>query len=105
MVTIGCPEVPLEFSVLCFQKGVRRTQVAAWGHGCGSFGGRIRISTSRCPEVGLEFQLHAVSAPGVAREREKARGECLWGSQRHGRASRGEGEIKKQKRDPEKEIV
>ena len=22
--------------------------------------GRIRISTSRCPEVGLEFQLHAV---------------------------------------------
>ena len=60
MVTIGCPEVPLEFSVLCFQKGVRRTQVAAWGHGCGSFGGRIRISTSRCPEVGLEFQLHAV---------------------------------------------
>ena len=67
--------------------------------------GRIRISTSRCPEVGLEFQLHAVSGPGVAREREKARGECLWGSQRHGRASRGEGEIKKQKRDPEKEIV
>ena len=60
MVTIGCPEVPLEFSVLCFQKGVRRTQVAAWGHGCGSFGGRIRIFICRCPEVGLEVSFSGV---------------------------------------------
>ena len=35
----------------------------------------------------------ALADDGVARDREKARGECLWSPGLHGRASRGEGEI------------
>ena len=45
------------------------------------------------------------SAPGVARDREKARGDKSSESSTSGRAGRGEGEINLQKRDPEKESV
>ena len=67
--------------------------------------GRIRISTSRCPEVGLEFQLHAVFGaegeliPGVtplpeSRATARRREENVFGVLDFmGWASRGEGEI------------
>ena len=44
------------------------------------------------------------STPRLARDREKAKKKFLESST-YGRASRGEGEIKKQQRDPEKEIA